>query len=71
MDYEVYKKVAMEYVLEKYGSLDVLKSYNKPLEDILVEYMYPIVQQECGGDVHDVMKLNRNYLKDFLNEYKD
>lgn len=40
MKYSTYEQIAEQYIIEQYGSLEILKSYNYSLEDKASQFIF-------------------------------
>lgn len=73
MDYRDYKHTAENYVIEKKGTLDVLKVYNKDFEDTVYKHMLSIMlknHNQNGAEIKETMNACKAYFKRFIEEYR-
>ena len=56
MEYSIFKRIVTRYIEENYDGLEVLSKYNKPVQDKIHEYIYPILKGEYGDTLEDVKK---------------
>ncbi len=71
---EWYRKVLENYVISKYGSLDVLSQYNPIRDGEIGDYMYKQVAKYYHPDVKDITKCmakNRKLCSECINRYKE
>lgn len=70
---EWYRTVFDDYVISKYGSLDVLRQYDEIHDGRIGDYMYKQVVKYYQPDVKDITKCiteNRKLCSECINRYK-
>lgn len=73
MNYLSFKEKAEQYVMEKYETLDVLKVYNKDIQDKLHEYILPEMLkgvEQNGSEIKRIMNECKNFENRFYDEYR-
>ena len=71
--YETYKKLAVKYVIEEYGNLDVLKN-NLMARDKILAHMSSMLRSYCPSTVKAVqaaMNENKRHFHRFIEEHMD
>ncbi len=70
---EWYRKVFDDYVISKYGSLDVLSQYDTIRDGKMSDYMYKQVVKYYHPDVNDITKCmseNKKLCSECINRYR-
>ena len=73
MEYLTYKKYAEQYIIDNYGTLDVLRTYNKSIEEKLHSYMLSTMlkaENPIGVEIKKVMNECKEHGKRFMREYQ-
>lgn len=71
--YETYKKLAVKYVIEEYGNLDVLKN-NLMARDKILAHMSSMLRSYCPSTakaVQAAMNENKRHFHRFIEEHMD
>lgn len=68
--FEDYQKKADEYILSKYGTLNVLKNDDVLLRDKLKSHMHKVVvQYNQEKDAMEIIKMNNDMFKHYINRH--
>ena len=73
MDYSTYKQKAERYIIEKKGTLDVMKTYNQMFEESVSIYMLKQLLQYCSQnpkDSQNASNINKKYWRRFVEEHR-
>ena len=73
MEYSDYKQIAIQYIIDEKGSLDVLKLYNNTFEEKVKQHMLKQILQYCGtnsSETKNAINKNKNYRDSFIKEYR-
>lgn len=71
--YDTYEKLAEKYIIEKYGSLDVIKT-DLILRDEVSNYMLKLTRHYCGPTPQDILAAgteNRKHFQRFIERHMD
>ena len=73
MDYLSFKKLAEKYLVDNYGTVDVVTSYNQQIQEKLHIHMTNLMMKYCGSDAGEIKKTLvkcKEYEKRFYSEYR-
>ena len=75
ISYNTYEQKAHEFITSKYGSIDILKTYNKSVQDELHEYMLRFLRSlepdMTANQIKEIMHKNKEWGKRFINSYRE